>query len=343
MGGAVGGIAVGILAPLALNWYWEYPAVLVALSVVICIFAWPQRITRYALLALAAGSVALAFDYQRRIQEDTIVLTRNFYGTLRVQATAPDSDPDAKWRLSHGVITHGNQFRAPELSRTLTTYYGEGSGIGRAILGLRELAVGVPAGTTSRSQRVGLIGLGVGTLSAFGRPGDVYRIYELNPEVIEFALQHFTFLSGSRAAIELSQGDARLALEREPAQRLDVLAVDAFSSDSIPVHLITRQAILGFARHVSPQCVIAYHISNRYLNLQPVVADLAQSIGRQAILIENEPAAEQPWLYRTDWVAITGNPALAERLISQGGQRMTVPAGFRGWTDDYNNLFSVLK
>ncbi|TRZ67139.1 MAG: hypothetical protein D4S02_05695 [Rhodocyclaceae bacterium] len=337
MGGALGGIVVGIVAPLAMNWYWEFPAVLVALSVVICIFAWPGRIMRYALLTLAAGSLWLAFTYQERIQEDTIVLTRNFYGTLRVQATAPDSDPDAKWRLSHGVITHGNQFRAPELSRTLTTYYGEQSGIGQAILGLRELDGG------KTGQRVGLIGLGVGTLSAYGREGDVYRVYELNPEVIDFALLHFSFLSSSGAKIEVSQGDARLALEREPAQRLDVLAVDAFSSDSIPVHLITRQAILGFARHVAAQGVIAYHISNRYLNLQPVVADLAQSIGRQAILIENEPAADQPWLYRTDWVVITGNVALADRLVDLGGKRMTVPPGFHGWTDDYNNLFSILK
>ena len=343
LGGAVGGIVVGIVAPLAMNWYWEFPAVLVVLSVVICTFAWPRRVIRYAFLALAAGSIWLAFGYQEKIREDTIVLTRNFYGTLRVQATAPDTDPDAKWRLSHGVITHGNQFRAPELRRTLTTYYGEQSGIGQAILGNRGLDAGTLSGRAPRPQRIGLIGLGVGTLSAYGREGDVYRVYELNPEVIDFALQHFSFLSGSRARIEVSQGDARLALEREPAQRLDVLAVDAFSSDSIPVHLITRQAILGFARHVAPQGVIAYHISNRYLNLQPVVADLAQSIGRQAILIENEPPADQPWLYRTDWVVITGNAALANRLVKQGGQRMTVPLGFRGWTDDYNNLFSILK
>lgn len=341
LGGAVGGIVVGIVAPLALNWYWEFPAVLVTLSIVIGIFAWPQRLMRYALLGLAAGSVLLAFSYQERIQEDTIVLTRNFYGTLRVQATAPDSDPDAKWRLSHGVITHGNQFRAPQFRRTLTTYYGEQSGIGQSIIGLR--ASGKSAMNTPRPQRVGLIGLGVGTLSAYGREGDVYRVYELNPEVIDFALQHFTFLSGSRARIEVSQGDARLALEREPAQRFDVLAVDAFSSDSIPVHLITHQAILAFARHVAPQGVIAYHISNRYLNLQPVVADLAQSIGRQAILVENEPGDRQPWLYRTDWIVITGNSELADRLVKQGGQRMSATPGFRGWTDDYNNLFSILK
>jgi hypothetical protein len=343
MGGAVGGIVVGIFAPIALNWYWEFPAVLVVLSVLICIFAWPVRITRYALLALAAGSVWLAFNYHDRVKEDTIELTRNFYGTLRVQATAPDSDADAKWRLSHGVIIHGNQFRAPELRRTVTTYYGEQSGIGLSIVGLRELAGGKLPQQAQRTQRIGLIGLGVGTLSAYGREGDVYRVYELNPEVVDFALQHFSFLSDSRARIEVTQGDARLALEREPAQRLDVLAVDAFSSDSIPVHLITHEAILAFARHVSPQGVIAYHISNRYLNLQPVVADLARSIGREAILIENEPAPDQPWLYRTDWIIITANTSLVNKLVSQGGQRMSVARNFRGWTDDYNNLFSILK
>lgn len=338
IGGAVGGIAVGIVAPLAMNWYWEFPALLMALSLVLCPFAWPSRITCDVLLALAASSGWLAYSYWERIHEDTIVMTRNFYGTLRVQATAPDSDPDAKWLLSHGVITHGSQFRAPELRRKLTTYYGEQSGIGLSILGLRELAA--PARSP---QRIGLIGLGVGTLCAYGREGDIYRVYELNPEVIDFARQHFSFLSGSRATIEIAQGDARLALEREQTQRFDVLAVDAFSSDSIPVHLITHQAILAYARHVSPQGVIAFHITNQYLNLQPVVADLAHSIGREAILVTNDPASDQPWLYPTDWVIITANTALADRLVSRGGVRVPAVQGFRGWTDDYNNLFSVLK
>jgi len=163
-------------------------------------------------------------DYSRYIREDGIAISRNFYGTLRVKATASDTNENARWRLLHGVITHGEQYRNPKFRKLPTTYYGEASGIGRTIKTLRDFAPAAP-------QRVGLIGLGVGTLAAYGRAGDQYRIYELNPQVLELARTHFTYLSQSPATLSVQLGDARLVLEKEPDQKLDVLAIDAFSSD----------------------------------------------------------------------------------------------------------------
>jgi spermidine synthase len=253
----------------------------------------------------------------------------------RVRTSAPDSDPEAKWQLTHGVIVHGNQYRAPALRTRLTTYYGEPSGIGRAIRALRAERHGA-------SLRIGVLGLGVGTLSAYGRPGDTVRIYELNPDVVRVARSSFSYLSDSRAAVELALGDARLVMEQEPPRNLDVLAVDAFSSDAIPVHLITREAAAVWARHVSPQGVIAYHISNRYLDLKPVVADLAQSLGRHAVIVDDDSEGAMPWLYTSTWVLITANEALIDSL-SHAGQTLSPTAGFRPWTDDYYNLLSVLN
>jgi spermidine synthase len=192
-------------------------------------------------------------------------------------------------------------------------------------------------------QRVGLIGLGVGTLATYGRSGDTYRIYELNPEVLDVARRRFSYLGDSRARIETPLGDARLVLEREPPQRLDVLAVDAFSSDSIPVHLITREAARLYQRHVAPGGVIAFHISNRYLALAGVVRQLADDIGWQAVRVIDDPG-EKSFLYRSDWVLVTANAALVERLKQAGaGEDVEPPTGVRPWTDDYNNLFQVLK
>jgi hypothetical protein len=334
LGGAVGGLFVGIVAPLAFDWYWEFPLALTVLALLaIFVTSGAQQ-----LLAAAAFCVALVglADYNRFVRTDTIELGRNFYGALRVKATAPDTEESARWRLLHGVITHGEQFRAPQFRALATTYYGGNSGVARAIEGLRARAPDQP-------QRVGLIGLGVGTLATYGRTGDTYRTYELNPEVLDVAKRRFSFLGDSKAKIETPLGDARLVLEREPPQRFDVLAVDAFSSDSIPVHLITREAALLYQRHVAPGGVIAFHISNRYLALAGVVRQLADDIGWQAVRVIDEPR-EKSFLYRSDWVLVTANAALVEQLEREGvGEAIEPRTGTRPWTDDYNNLFQVLK
>ncbi|HSG64725.1 MAG TPA: fused MFS/spermidine synthase, partial [Gammaproteobacteria bacterium] len=258
-------------------------------------------------------------------------MTRNFYGTLRVKDIGADTEQAAVRRLMHGVIMHGEQYLAPARRREPTTYYGETSGVARAINALDGSAL-----------RVGVVGLGTGTLALFGRPGDVYRFYEINPQVVEIANSEFTFLSDSAARIEHVLGDARLAMEREPPQNYDVLVIDAFSSDSIPVHLITSEALAVYARHTKPGGVIAFHVTNRFLDLAPVVKSIADEHGLHAALISDD--AEESDLARTDWVLVTRNKALLERPeIAKFTSEIETVRGLRVWTDDFNNLFRILK
>jgi hypothetical protein len=337
LGGATGGLLVGLLAPTVYDWTWELPQALALVCALVLGLALGARAPVRALVGLAClgASAAVYMEYRSDIRDRAIDISRNFYGTMRVQATGPDTDPDARWRLLHGVIIHGEQYRDAVRRFKPTTYYGETSGVGRALLGLRELSPGQP-------QRVGLIGLGVGTLAAYGREGDHYRIYEINPEVIELARERFTYLPQSPAEIVTPLGDARLVLEREPPQKLDVLAVDAFSSDSIPVHLVTREAMAVYRRHVGDDGAIVFHISNRYLDLSGVVRQLADSVGWTAISVADDPP-ESSFLYRTTWVVVTRNPALLEALKAAPDTEEIPPSPKRAWTDDYNNLFDVLK
>jgi hypothetical protein len=329
LGGAAGGLLVGIVAPLLFEWYWEFPLALAATAALAAALATGGQ--RAVAVAATLGCAALLFDYVRWVHDDVVELSRSFYGTLRVKEVDADDPKLGRRRLLHGVILHGEQFLNPDWRGLSTTYYGPSSGIGRTIDALRD-----------HPQRVGLIGLGVGTLAAYGRGGDVYRLYELDPAVLDIAQRRFTFLTDSAARIEPALGDARLMLEREPPQRFDVLAVDAFSSDSIPVHLITREAMQLYRRHLSPQGAVAFHISNRYLDLTGVVRQLADDAGMQAIRIVDDPG-DASYLYRSDWIVVTANPVLADALTMAGGTPAPAQPRLRPWTDDHHNLFDVLK
>jgi hypothetical protein len=336
VGGAVGGLLVGVVAPLVYDWTWELPQALVLTPALVLALALMGRAPVRALVGLLclAGAVAVFIEYRHGVREDAIVVSRNFYGTLRVQTVGAEGDSEARLRLLHGTILHGEQFLADSRRREPTTYYGESSGVGRALMALREASGGA-------AQRVGLIGLGVGTLATYGREGDHVRIYEINPSVIELARKRFTYLSQSPAQIVTPLGDARLVLEREPPQRLDLLAVDAFSSDSIPVHLVTREAMAVYRRHVRDDGAIAFHISNRYLELSGVVRQLADSVGWTALSVVDDPPSSSP-LFRTTWVVVTANAPLLQALRAAGAQDIPAPT-IRPWTDSRNNLFDVLK
>ena len=336
LGGAVGGLLVGIVAPLAFNAYWELPAALL-LSMAAVVVLKRRWVRALALVALVL-SAWIGWRHVAQVHDDTVEFARDFYGTLRIQRKpAGDDDPDALRRMLHGVIAHGEQYR-DERRHEPTSYYGPSSGVAQALMALREQSDG--------PQRVGLIGLGVGTLATYGRAGDTYRFYELAPLVLTMAQRHFTYLRDSAATVQTALGDARLVLEREPAQRFDLLAVDAFSSDSIPVHLITREAMMVYRRHLRDGGVVAIHVSNRYLSLAPVVAAAAAEAGLRAWLIEDAPA-DDSGLYESDWVLVTANDALLAALAERGkgstaaAQRNGRPV--RAWTDDFNNLFEVLR
>jgi hypothetical protein len=332
LGGAVGGLLVGIGAPLAFDWYFELPLALTIVAALVALLS--RGALRIAGAVAAIACAALFADYVHWIRSGVLELSRNFYGTLRVTGSADgDVSKGASRRLLHGVILHGEQYMAPDQRAVATTYYGPTSGVGRTI----EAARGAP-------MRVGVIGLGVGTLATYGREGDVYRLYELNPVVLDIANARFSYLKDSRAKIEPALGDARLVLEREAPQKFDVLAVDAFSSDSIPVHLLTREALAVYKRHLAARGAVVFHITNRYLDLSGVVRQLADEAGLHAVRFSDEPPQEAVQ-YRSDWVALTPDAAFAAKLREAGGVALpaTRTSTQRPWTDDHHNLFEVLK
>lgn len=331
LGGALGGIAVGLIAPRILPAYYELGIGFV-ITALLATYIFRER----KLLAVSAACLAALCGYFLFAQvsedfEDTRRITRNFYGTLLTLDREREDPADSVRQLYHGSIKHGEQYLAAARRLEPTTYYGPSAGIGLAI-----------RHTRSQDKKVGLIGLGAGTLAVYGRPGDVYRFYEINPQVIELAQSEFTFMRDSQARIEMVQGDARLSLEKEAAHGFDVLAVDAFSGDSIPVHLITREAMAVYLRHMNPQGIIAFHITNRFLWLAPMVKQIATDQGLHAVLIHDE--AENSDLRRTDWVLVARDPqVLQQEPIRKAATPIGPTRGLATWTDDFNNLFDVLK
>jgi spermidine synthase len=296
-----------------------------------------RLITRASAVA-AICVIALGFlceAWERRL--DTVARSRNFYGVL---AVVKDSGPAGDFLFLRDHMTnHGMQYVSPDLARLPVGYYGANSGIAMLFLD-----------RPSRPLRVGLVGLGVGGLAAYSRDGDYFRYYEINPDVIRMAQgkgAYFTYLRDSPGAVEVVLGDARLSLEREAArgeaQKFDVLVLDAFSGDAIPVHLLTREAFLLYHKHLrSADSIIAVHITNRNLDLSLVLAGIARELGLSSIRIY------RPWLNtysaQTDWVLLSENPAsLRSPRIVEAGRSVSVGKDHQVWTDDYSNLLQCLK
>ena len=334
LGGAIGSAIVGLVAPLILRAHFELAA---ALGLCALLLLWQVRRARAVFVALATASSLTAIGcggwgiYE--FYENTVFATRNFYGVLRVQAFGSDASGDRRLSLVHGTILHGTQYVDPALRRQPSTYYIQTSGIGRAIESLHPSLLPI---------KVGVIGLGTGTIAAYGSKGDVYRFYEINPAVVAIAKRDFTYLSDSDATIEIALGDARLSLEREPPQQFDVLAVDAFSSDAIPVHLITEEALGIYLHHMKPDGIVAFHVTNRYLDLAPVVEAIARAHGLASTQVRDEP--EEGTGSLSDWVLLAKDPARLQRApIDEATEAITPRPDWRLWTDDFNNLVQVLK
>src|SRR3989454_950080 len=276
LGGAAGGVLVGLVAPNVFEDLYELPIGMLALCVLVIAALLRDRASllhgRWGIpagIVLLALSAALAVTLFRTYSEnsaDTRVTSRNFYGVLNVRDTGEGSE--AIRVLSHGTIIHGKQFLEADRRDWPTSYYGLRSGIGLALLDARGHG----------PLPVGVVGPGAGTVAARGRTGDVFRFYDINSDVVELARSEFTFLKDSLAKVEVVLGDARLSLDREPARNFDVLALDAFSSDAIPVHLLTVQAFRTYLRHMKPGGILAVHTSNRYLDLVPVVQQAARRL-----------------------------------------------------------------
>ncbi len=287
-----------------------------------------------ALLATVA-TATLGFSYVHFLQADAVVMQRNFYGTLRVK-TAGRGEHEVR-RLLHGVILHGEQYVRGPWVHEPGTYYARTSGLGLA-LGAKQARGPV---------RLGVVGLGVGTAAAYGRVGDSVRFYELDPDVLTLARTQFSYLRNTPAQLEFVLGDARLSLERElkahTPQRFDVLAIDAFSSDAIPVHLITREAVRLYMQHLAPGGILAVHVSNRFLDLKPVLAQIAQTEHLEVGWVDDEP---EGWAGATgsQWVLLAAGPeALADDKLIARIQTIEPKSAHALWTDQFNNLIDVLK
>jgi len=335
-GGALGGVAVAVVAPLAFNGYYELGLTMIAVAFLASLrCATLNPVARnMGLAVLMAVTGATLYD-ALRFQKDVRLASRNFYGVLRVKEYGAPGDTNHMRRLLHGVIMHGEQFLHPDFRGMVTTYYQHSSGVGAALLARR----GRPG-----AMHVGVIGLGTGTLAAYGRKGDRFRFYEINPRVVDLAGREFAYLADSEAEIEMALGDARLSLEREPPQDFDILAVDAFSSDAIPVHLITKEALALYLRHVKPDGIVAFHVSNRFLDLVPVVARLATENQAHAVLVA-EGADEDDSRTHSDWVLVSRDArALKAKEIEEAGAEPAEDRPeLRTWTDDYSNLVHILK
>ena len=330
LGGALGSAIVGILAPLVLPADFELGGALVVCALLLL---WQVRREPavYGVLALVSVFVTIGTGVWAvyEFYQSAIVVSRNFYGVLRVQEVG--ADPDHRRQLIHGNIMHGKQYLAPDFKAEPTSYYTRSSGIGRLIESLHPRKDPI---------KVGIIGLGTGTIAAYGSKGDTYRFYDINPGVIEIAQRDFSFLKDSDATIELPLGDARLKLEREAPQGFDVLAIDAFSSDAIPVHLITREAVEVYLRHMKPEGVIAFHVTNRYLDLVPVVEGIANALGLTVLWISDEGGDQ--FGNSSSWVLIAKDPARFAG-IAEAGSPFGPRRDWRVWTDDFNNILQVLK
>jgi SAM-dependent methyltransferase len=342
LGGALGGIFVGLAAPRWFNGYYEFHLGLALCAALAALTLWkaasrygilPRRLAKGALAAALCGYLAALGLIVRESVKPYRYISRNFYAQLRVRDDGdPKVDRDARRKLIHGTINHGQQMLRAEYSRMPVSYFCPQSGIGRAMAALE----GSP-------RRIGILGLGCGTLAAYGRPGDTIRIYEINPQVIGIARSQFTYLEDTPARLELALGDARLVLESEPSQQFDVLVMDAFSGDSVPVHLITREAFRNYFRHLKPNGIVAVNVSNRYLNLQPVMAAAAADFGKVALLYEYYADEEDFLCFDCTWVLIMNKNTAAAHADSLKGAEVLKPRpGFRVWTDDFSNLFGIL-
>ena len=331
-GGALGAVLVAIVAPLVLPGNYDLAIGLALTAVLGLVIGWPgARLMRVVWAFLVVDGILLVGS-QVDNDRGAILRVRNFYGTMRV--THAHEPPKAAVRsLYHGVIIHGRQVLHSQFRRLPITYYARTSGLG---LALDQCCRNGP-------RRIGVIGLGTGAVAVYGNPGDTIRFYEIDRSVEEIARSYFTYLSDTPAVTEIVLGDARVSLAAEPPQRYDVLVVDAFSGDAVPAHLMTAQALEVYRRHLAPGGIVAFHVSNNFLALAPVVEQLAGSAGMQAVrVIDRENPARL--VLDSDWVLVTANAEfLANPAVVRARRPVNVPAGLRLWTDDYSSLLPIIK
>ncbi len=344
-GGAAGGLFVGVVAPLVFPTCIELPLGLVGCTVLILVLfyrdrtwalsggrpRWAWGCMLFGLLALVCFQVDLFVRSVYGVQE----VHRSFYGVTRVKMEPVAwAENEAELQLIHGRTMHGKQFASEQRRLLPTTYYGEKSGVGLILRNHRR----------GQEKRVGIVGLGIGTLAVYGEPGDTYRFYEINPDMIDLAQRFFAYLEACKSDCEFVEGDARMSLEQEfeneGSQEFDVLVLDAFSSDAVPVHLLTREAFELYLRHLKPDGVLAVHASNVHLDLRRVIAGHAETFDLEVAAVLS-PADIEQGTTKAIWELLSRDPAVLQlEAIQQGKIRRERRSVF--WTDKRNSLFQVL-
>lgn len=354
-GGALGGVFVALICPLIFNSYFELN---LAVMAGFCLAAAVALVEGYrkwfvgrpvllgaSCLAALGGAGFVAWSQVHALERHYLEMRRGFYGVLRVERLYAGNPSYEGLALYNGRILHGYQLTGDDPAtgesrrHIATTYYDKDSGVGLAIRRLN------PYGP----KRIGVVGLGAGTIAALAQPGDYVRFYEINPLVDELSTRHFTFRQDCGAETEVVLGDARVSMERElaagDAQQLDVLALDAFSGDAIPAHLITREAFEIYQRHMHPDGVIAVHISNRYLDLVPIVVGLAEHYEWRILMVEFDPADDSgSHTASSDWMLLTRNPQFLQDFEVKSASYIPDMKGEKPilWTDQYSDLLSVM-
>jgi SAM-dependent methyltransferase len=393
VGGALGGVFAGLIAPILFDWTWEYPLLILAagglapqafllpgfgrlwddpdpqwrriktfaLALLVLLVAWfgigyqgnwfGISYANFAFLALMflgllaigkraaflitlVGAITLYGGYRSLQDSLSGARTRSYFGVYTV------NDLPTERRLAHGTTLHGIQLKGLHALQP-TTYYVPGSGIGQAMNTLPELF--------GANARVGVVGLGAGTLSCYAQPGQRWRFYEIDPAVVHIARDSgkFTFVSECLPHPDIRIGDARLRLAEDPAASLDLLALDAFSSDAVPMHLMTAEAFETYARVLQPKGLLLVHISNRYLDLAPVVAAAAERGGWHAMRLDYTPSAAERAQEAgvSDWIALSHDKPTLDRLTSldTDWKPLKPKPGYTGWTDDYASIVPVLR
>jgi len=360
---AIGGIFllyhVMAWTPLA-HYAWSLRKLAFVLAVSGSVFAagagwgawrWPAVRSRVWVRAMAGLAVGLtSYAFYLRVQKNranTLVVARNFFAVVRVEETRSAIGLPFVRALHHGNVLHGFQLLAAHEQRTPTSYFSASSGVGRAV---RSLSADDAAGTSgaARPRHWGIVGMGAGTLAAYARPGDRVRLYEINPLVIGFSegeKPYFTFARECAGRVTTVLGDGRLALERELAQAgegFDLLAMDAFSGDAVPVHLITEEAFRLYAAHLRDgHSILAVNITNRFLDLEPVIAANARQLGFHAVRLKTKGDAPLPQM--SDWILLSRDARVLEHPIIAEGHPAALGERQVHFTDRYSNLFRILK
>ncbi len=337
VGGAIGGLFVALIAPRLFHSYLEMPIGAAACGFLIVFVLWDDvewqpLLTRAAMVAAAVAFAVYLGRTEHNNTKGYLTSARNFYGVLRVRDdAAEDNSPPARI-LIHGTIDHGSELLVPDGARIPTSYFGSGSGINRAIRAKHEKG----------ALHIGILGLGAGVTASMANAGDTLHYYEINQLVFNMERQWFSFYNVCPADKKLFLGDGRLVLESLPSENLDFLAMDAFTSDSVPMHLLTTEAYQIYLRHMKPDGLLAVNISNRYLDMEPVVAQAAKEIGWSGVVVTDN-GDELPYYSGNTWIIMSKDPAFFDHPDFQDSEvtPLRPRPGFRGWTDDYSSIVKI--